>query len=90
MEQVTINVKTDKKLKAETEEILKEMGLNLTTAINVYFRTIVRKKEIPFKISIKEDDKFYTKEYQNYLYEISKGKDYITKSITELETMENE
>lgn len=39
-------------------------------------------------IERKEDDKFYTEEYQNYLYKISKGENYITKSIEELENME--
>ena len=90
MEQVNINVKTDKKLKLETEEVLKEMGMNLTTAINVYFRTIVRRKEIPFKISTKEGDKFYSEEYQNYLYNIAQGENYVTKTISELEAMANE
>jgi len=89
MEQVNINVKTDKKLKTETEEVLKEMGLNLTTAINIYFRTIVKKREIPFKISTNEDY-YSSKEFEEEILRRAKQKNYISKTIAELESMENE
>jgi len=89
MNQVNINVKTDKQLKTETEQILKEMGLNLTTAINMYFRTIVRRKEIPFKISTVQD--YYdSKEFEEEILRRAKQKGFITKTIAELEAMENE
>ena len=89
MEQVNINVKTDKQLKTETEEVLKEMGLNLTTAINIYFRTIVKRKEIPFKISAVEDY-YSTKEFEEEILRRAKQKNFITKTVAELEAMEKE
>jgi len=89
MEQVSINVKTDKQLKADTEEVLKEMGLNLTTAINVYFRTIVRKREIPFKISVNEDY-YSSKEFEEEILRRAKKEKFITKTIAELEAIESE
>ena len=89
MEQVNINVKTDKQLKIDTEEILKEMGLNLTTAINIYFRTIVKKREIPFKISANEDY-YNSKEFEEEILKRAKQKNFITKTIAELEAMESE
>jgi len=89
MEQVSINVKTDKQLKADTEEVLKEMGLNLTTAINVYFRTIVRKREIPFKISANEDY-YHSKEFEEEILRRAKQEKFISKTIAELEAIESE
>jgi len=89
MEQVNINVKTDKQLKTETEEVLREMGLNLTTAINIYLRTIVKRKEIPFKISTNEDY-YMSKEFEEEILRRAQQKTFITKTIAELEAMENE
>ena len=36
---VNVNIRMDEKLKKQSEEILAEMGLNMTTAINVFFAT---------------------------------------------------
>ena len=87
MEQVSINVKTDKKLKLEMEKILKDMGLNMTTAINIYFKTVVRKKEIPFIISAKEDY-YSSKEFEEELLRREKEESFVSKTIAELEAME--
>lgn len=46
-----LNVNLDKELKKETAEVLAELGLDFTTAINVYFKQIVSKGKIPFEIS---------------------------------------
>ncbi|MCQ2799935.1 MAG: type II toxin-antitoxin system RelB/DinJ family antitoxin [Bacilli bacterium] len=45
-----INVRIEDDLKKEAETILNEMGLNMTTAINVYLKAIVRTRKIPFEI----------------------------------------
>lgn len=46
-----LNVNLDSKLKKETAETLGLLGLDFTTAINIYFKQIVNKQKIPFEIS---------------------------------------
>ncbi len=41
-----LNVKTDKKLKAEAKKVSEELGVPLSTVINAFLRKFVREKEI--------------------------------------------
>lgn len=51
MEEVTnLNIKIDRELKAEADRLFNEMGMNLTTAVNVFVRQAVLQRAIPFKI----------------------------------------
>ena len=45
-----INIRVDDSLKENVEKILEDMGLNMTTAITIYLKEIVRSKQIPFTI----------------------------------------
>lgn len=45
-----INIKTDKELKGKAEALFEELGLNMTTAINVFLRQSVYENKIPFEI----------------------------------------
>ena len=47
----TFSVRVDSALKAEVENCLLDMGMNMSTAINIYLRQIVRQKAIPFIIT---------------------------------------
>jgi DNA-damage-inducible protein J len=52
MEQkVRLNINLDSELKNETAKMLDSLGLDFTTAINMYFKQIVKKRKIPFEIS---------------------------------------
>jgi len=46
-----LNVNVDSVLKAQTAATLAEIGLDFTTAINIYFRKIVSTRRIPFELS---------------------------------------
>ena len=48
----TISLRIDSELKAEVEEILKNLGIPMTTAITMYFSQIKLRKAIPFSPSI--------------------------------------
>lgn len=51
MAEVTnLNIKIDRELKAEADRLFNEMGMNLTTAVNVFVRQAVLQRAIPFKI----------------------------------------
>ncbi len=47
----TINVKTDLELKKQAEELFSDLGMNMTTALNVFLRQSVRENRIPFEIT---------------------------------------
>ena len=45
-----INVNVDKKIKDEATAILKGLGLNMSTAINMFLTQVVKKDGIPFEV----------------------------------------
>jgi len=51
-----LNIRIDKEIKHQAEELLDEMGLNLSTAVNIFIRQLVRDGSIPFKITTKRED----------------------------------
>ncbi len=46
-----INVHVDPKDKKEVNIILKDLGLNMTTLINMMLKQVIKKRAIPFEIS---------------------------------------
>lgn len=47
----TFSVRVDSALKTEVEKCLSDMGMNMSTAINIYLRQIARVKAIPFIVT---------------------------------------
>ena len=52
MATTNLNIRTDKDIKDQAEEIFNELGLNMTTAINMFLRCAVREHGIPFKLKL--------------------------------------
>lgn len=48
---VKINICTDADTKRQVEEILSDMGLNMTAAINIYLKRILMEGGIPFELT---------------------------------------
>ena len=51
-----LNIRIDKDVKRQAEELLYDMGLNLSTAVNVYIRQLIREGNIPFRIGAYKED----------------------------------
>ena len=49
-----LSIRLDRGLKDQADQVFKEMGMSLTTAITVFVRQAVRQKKIPFEISLLE------------------------------------
>ena len=47
-----LNIRTDKAIKDQAEEIFNELGLNMTTAVNMFLRTAIREHGIPFELKL--------------------------------------
>ncbi len=52
MAQTNINIRMDSDLKKQFDLLCSELGLTMTTAFNVFARTMVRQQRIPFDITL--------------------------------------
>lgn len=48
MNETRVNFRVDKTTKSHAEEIFKELGMSLSTGLNVYLAQVVRSRGIPF------------------------------------------
>ena len=54
-----INVRVDNDVKRNAEQTFNDIGLSMSTAINIFLKTVVRENRIPFELSA---DPFYSQE----------------------------
>lgn len=47
-----LNIRTDKAVKEAAENIFAELGLNMTTAVNMFLRQTIRENGIPFSLKL--------------------------------------
>lgn len=52
MATTNLNIRTDKNVKEQADRIFSELGLNMTTAINMFLRTTIRENGIPFPLKL--------------------------------------
>ncbi len=64
MATTSITIRMDENLKKQAEVLFDEMGLNMTTAITMFTKAVVRQQKIPFEISA---DPFYSEINQAHL-----------------------
>ena len=75
MTQSQINVRVDSSTKKDAERICSEIGISLSSAINIYLKKIVRENKIPFELEV---DPFYSpknlKKIEKLIEDYEKGK----------------
>jgi DNA-damage-inducible protein J len=54
-----ISLRVDDDVKRSAEKTLNEIGLSMSTAINIFLKTVAREQRIPFELSV---DPFYSRE----------------------------
>jgi len=52
MATTNLNIRTDKEIKDQADRIFSELGLNMTTAINMFLRSTIRENGIPFALKL--------------------------------------
>jgi DNA-damage-inducible protein J len=57
-ELTSLNIKIDRDLKTEADVLFNAMGMNLTTAVNIFVRQAVAEQAIPFQIHLNEKAQF--------------------------------
>ena len=45
-----LNIRIDKTVEESSEKVFEELGLNMTTAVNIFLRQVIRVNGIPFEI----------------------------------------
>jgi len=84
----TVTFRLEKTLKEEADRALDEIGMNMTTALTVFIKTLVRQNRIPFDVV---GDRFYDPSNQEWLREAladaRAGRGLAVKSMDELEAM---
>ena len=50
--QTNLNIRTDADIKASAEKIFASLGLNMSTAINIFLRQAIRYGGLPFEVKL--------------------------------------
>lgn len=61
-----VTICLDEDLKEKAEHLFNELGLNMTTAINIFLRQCVRQSKIPFELSLIPDYETLKLDIQRY------------------------
>lgn len=52
MATTNLNIRIDRDVKMQADAIFEELGLSMTTAINMFLRTAIRERGIPFDLRL--------------------------------------
>lgn len=66
MPQATITARVDKQDKINFDAFCSNVGLNTSTAINLFVKAVLRENRIPFEIA-QISDPFFSEENMNYV-----------------------
>jgi DNA-damage-inducible protein J len=91
MAQTNLTIRIDENIKREAENLFNRIGLNMSTAINVFFRQAIREQTIPFELR-PYDDYYSGARLDRILHSIAQAErgEIVTKTLVELEAMEND
>ena len=85
MSQTTITIRIDDGLKRDFDKVCDDLGMPMSTAINIFAKKVVREKRIPFEVSM---DPFYSeaniKALKKSIEQIKSGKT-VEMSLDDLE-----
>ena len=69
MSQTTFSVRMDSEVKKQLDDFCFQVGMNTTTAFNMFARAVLRERRLPFEITT-ETDPFYS---ENNLAHLRRG-----------------
>lgn len=85
-----VNIRMDDDLKVKADKLFDDLGLNMTTAFNMFVKQAVRQKGIPFEVTA---DPFYSASNMNILKQSvreAEERKFVTKTLDELQAMADE
>ena len=85
-----LNIRMDKELKEQAEAFFAELGLNMSSAFNIFVRQSLRQGKIPFELSLVSDP-FYSstnmEALRRSIQEANEGR-FVIKTMDELRKLE--
>jgi addiction module RelB/DinJ family antitoxin len=66
-----ISIRIDDSLREQTDIILGELGLNISAAVNIFARQIVRSRGIPFPLTLSEQQAVNSQEAVDKLFSLA-------------------
>lgn len=85
MAQTNLTIRIDEDLKRDAETLFNKIGLNMSSAINVFFRQAVGAQAIPFELKVYND---YKTKIEESMRQADEGK-LISFTMEELESLED-
>ena len=64
MSNTSMNIRMDREVKRQAQELFAQFGLDMTTAVNMFLRQSIRQRGIPFALQL---DPFYSEVNQERL-----------------------
>ncbi|MBE6111631.1 MAG: type II toxin-antitoxin system RelB/DinJ family antitoxin [Peptococcaceae bacterium] len=90
MTQSMVNFRMDSELKKEMEQVCRDMGMSMTTALTIFIKKVCMEKRIPFEITA---DPFYStvnmERLERSIQKMERG-DVVHKSLDELRGLADE
>ena len=84
METLTLNVRVDAKDKKGFEQFCNSVGMNVSTAVNMFINAVLREQKLPFEIRTNNfDEQIYQKLKEAEIEMNSTKKRYAKKDITD-------
>ena len=59
MASINMSIRTDSELKAQAEQILSQLGMNMTGTINMFLQQIVRDRAVQLSLSLSSEQSLY-------------------------------
>lgn len=59
MASINISIRTDLELKAQAEQVLSQLGMNMTGTINMFLQQIVRERTVPLSLALSSEQSLY-------------------------------
>ena len=57
MSKTSMSIRLDSEVKEQVQQVFNHLGMDMTTAINIFLKAVAREKRIPFELSA---DPFYS------------------------------
>ena len=52
MKTTNLNIRVDKEIKEDAETIFEELGLNMSSAINIFLKKVINERGLPFSVTL--------------------------------------
>jgi DNA-damage-inducible protein J len=91
MAQTNLTIRIDENIKQEADILFNRIGLNMSSAINVFFRQAIREQAIPFELR-PYDDYYSGARMERIAHSMAQAErgETVTRSMAELEVMERD